>query len=848
METTQDEIRRWLSEQQEWMQDAAQRILAKGSVSVQEVREIADLLKSPAGRVVTNARSFNEMVDKSTVSVEMRLVKVDRLRGIENLAPRRPLEFGAGNLVVIYGHNGAGKSGYTRIFKRASGKTRSAVLRTNVFESPASDRGCEITISKAGANEALEWHPDDAPLDALRGLDIFDTDEATHYLSKESPASYTPPALSMFGSLVLVCDRVKEVLQAEQDALSSKLPQIPTKFLATLAGMGYQAITAKTTPAQIVKLKVWTERDQAALDALRSRVAQVDPASVAKQRRATKRQAEKVIDAVNREAEAYGAVGIERARSMRSDAANKRKAAEDAGLLGSAKLEGIGSDSWILLWQAARAYSLVAYPSQEFPVTDAGSLCVLCHQELSIDAQQRFADFERFVAGTLAAEADAADLAYKKFIEGLPAAKDEEAVRTQCEAGGLSSPELLSSLIEFWRKASEVRAALVGEESEREAQALELAAVDLKAIRFHCDQLEEQAAQFDLDASSEQRPQLEAEKPELEARLWMSQQGAAIDEEVSRLKVLKELDDFKALASSRKVTLKASELSAKVITEDYVRRFNAELQALGAARLKVGLVKTRAERGKTLHQLQLIGAKQAGSVELILSEGERRVISLAAFLADVVAKDESTPFIFDDPISSLDQTWEELTAARLISLSLTRQVVVFTHRLSMLSHFADSAEVAHIRVEPWGAGETGEVPLFGKSPEKALNDLKGRRLPQAKKLLDEAGSEAYYPLAKAICSDFRILIERFVETYVLAEVVQRHRREVNTKGKLHNLLKLRKDDCDLVNCLMSKYSKFEHSQPDEAPVDLPTVDELSGDMQSLLSWLAEFKSRPSPAI
>ena len=58
-------------------------------------------------------------------------------------------------------------------------------------------------------------------------------------------------------------------------------------------------------------------------------------------------------------------------------------------------------------------------------------------------------------------------------------------------------------------------------------------------------------------------------------------------------------------------------------------------------------------------------------------------MSIAAFLADVEAETASTPCVFDDPISSLDQDYEELTAARLVELCKVRQVIVFTHRLGL---------------------------------------------------------------------------------------------------------------------------------------------------------------------
>lgn len=231
----------------------------------------------------------------------------------------------------------------------------------------------------------------------------------------------------------------------------------------------------------------------------------------------------------------------------------------------------------------------------------------------------------------------------------------------------------------------------------------------------------------------------------------------------------------------------------------------------------------------------------------VLSEGERRIISLAAFLADVTGRDGGTPFIFDDPISSLDQTWEERTVDRLVTLSASRQVIVFTHRLSLLGLITEKAEdlaTIHIRREPWGTGEPGEIPLAAKKPEGALKDLKERRLTRARRTLNDDGNEAYYPLAKAICSDLRILAERLVEFVLLADVVQRHRRAVNTLGKIHQLAKITAADCALIDEMMTKYSRYEHSQSNEAPVEVPGPDEIAADIDRLLTWHAEFKGRP----
>jgi hypothetical protein len=213
-------------------------------------------------------------------------------------------------------------------------------------------------------------------------------------------------------------------------------------------------------------------------------------------------------------------------------------------------------------------------------------------------------------------------------------------------------------------------------------------------------------------------------------------------------------------------------------------------------------------------------------------------------------QDHIAPFVFDDPISSLDQDFEEATARRLISLCDSRQVVVFTHRLSLLALLEEAAKnagmeprVIYLRSESWGTGEPGETPIFAKKPQKALNSIKDERLPRARKVLKEDGRSEYESIAKSICSDIRILIERLIENDLLADVVQRFRRSVQTVGKLHKLANISADDCILLDGYMTKYSKYEHSQPSEAPVSIPEPDEIEKDLKAIVDWLDEFKKR-----
>ena len=163
--------------------------------------------------------------------------------------------------------------------------------------------------------------------------------------------------------------------------------------------------------------------------------------------------------------------------------------------------------------------------------------------------------------------------------------------------------------------------------------------------------LERDALQNDEDAKDFDREQAGQDKLNLEALRWSAQQATAIRHEIARLKKLKEYENWERSANSRNVSLMAGRVAEKAITDAYVDRFNRELRSLGASRIKVELTKTRTQKGQALHGLRLKGVEPTSenAPKMVFSDGERRVVSLAAFLADVAEKPHAAPFIFDDP-------------------------------------------------------------------------------------------------------------------------------------------------------------------------------------------------------
>lgn len=859
MPDVNETIIKWLHGQQDWLQQATETLLTDGCLPDAKLDELVAYLKTSEGQAVTNHRQFNGLATHATAAGELRLTEIGDISGIENLAPKQPLNFGKGNLCVIYGHNGSGKSGYTRLLTKVCGKPQADDLKPNVFEAPPAERRCKVSYSENGVTSDIEWSANSAPIDALRPVDIFDAETAVAYLTEETAATYTPPSVALFEELVSACNCIKEKLQSELEALVSTLPELPSEYSTTQAGTVYRGLKSTKVEADIGPIIQWEPHDQATLDQLVERLETADPGQLARNKRNTKQQINQLLSKFKSVVTAFGKEGLDSIRSLRADASHKRRMANEASKVESSELDGVGTDTWRALWEAARIYSQTAYPGQKYPVT-GDARCVLCHQELGEQAQQRLLDFESFVQGRLETEAKGAEESYRQALAELPLELTEEQSVTACHAAGLSDDPWEARLMELWRKIANTRAALLDHESKGNVEPLDRPTDIIEELSNQAQLLEREAAQHDEDGKHFDRAQAAKEKLNLEARKWTAQQAAAIRTELERLRKVATYENWKRSTNSQGISRKAGEIGEQVITQMFVDRFNRELKALGASRIKVELCKSRTTKGKSLHKLRLKGAQSGRDLpESVLSEGERRIVGLAAFLADVVEQPHTAPFVFDDPISSLDHDYEWHAAVRLAELAQTRQVLVFTHRLSLYGAMEDAAKkvgdawksdhLQQLCIESFSgtAGHPAHQAVWNANTKKANNILL-KRLDDARKIGEASGAEAYRGLAQGVCSDFRKLLERTVEDDLLNQVVRRHRRSVTTDNRLASLPLISHEDCQFIDDMMTKYSCYEHSQSSEVPVFIPEANELRADIESLKEWRESFRKRPEGSV
>ena len=849
VEVQEDAFVEWFSARPKWVQTAAARLAASRKFpSDVEIEQLTDLCvaeaNGEAGAVFETVP--NGMLGASVGTSSFKLSKLDKVVGVNAIRHNASLDFGNSDLSVVFGMNGSGKSGYSRLLKHACGARRKSDLLPDVFSSTETIPSCEVVISTAAGNELLQWQGDSKGLPQLRSVHVFDTAVAESYVDSKNEASYETRQMRFLTSMIKICDAVATRLIDRKSALPKKLPLVPLEYSETAASSFIAQLKETTTSIALNDACTWTLTDDELRLETETSLKKHDIAERIKRLSLDKRTLTIFLEAYDAMKLAISDVEVAKLVGAKKDAAAKRKAAtEDAAkAFEGAALDGIGGASWSLLWEQARKYSeSTAYPEAQFPVTDEGKLCVLCHQPLDEAARGRMSDFELFVKGGLDAAATKAEKDYAAAIAHLPKVPDQ--VKWDLRMEFIKIPADVGSAL---RSAIGLRLeAIPGSDAAIPLPKVDWSVIDLALEATAAAQTQETAALEEL-AKDGKKAELEKKLKELKARQWLSQQKNAVDDEIGRLAAIKRLTKAEGMTKTNVFTTKKNELANNELATGYQDRFVAELKKLGGSRLRVEPIPVPEGKGKVSFKLAIKGAVKETRASEILSEGENRIVALSAFLADITGSDQSTPFVFDDPVSSLDQEFEERVVERLVELAKSRQVIVFTHRLSLLALIEEAAgktiplSINTLRRVGPHVGMVDTLDVRHGKPDKGFIVIRDQKLPQIRKHADAGDGGSYDAALKAACGDFRILIERTVEKILLNGLVERFRRSVQTQ-QIKSLAKITVDDCSTVEEMMTKYSRFEHSQSDELPGSLPSVDELSADLDVVITWIDGFKKR-----
>ena len=850
----------WSQECPEWQKDALRRLCLSDKL---ENTDLESLLQISKGNETGTPLTANHIRDPAASNVEVTLSKLHNLKHVNALQMGERLTFQKSGLTVIYGDNGAGKSGYARVLKQAcrARLPKGDVVLPNIYSAESGTPQAEIAFRIGGQNRSILWKQD-APADTnLTAISVFDSRTAAVHVDATNDLAYTPMPLKIMAGLADACQSLKNRLAEEIKTLQEQTPAVlkETKCAPdTAVGRLLGKLSAKTTAQQVEDLVGLSKEKAARLKSLDADLAN-DPVRAARQLRGQKTKIEEATERLKTLASANRDENIDQLRRLQEAFDTSRKAAllASADLFSDEPLPEIGSDVWRSLWEAARRYSNeAAYPDQTFPVIDGDARCVLCHQELSVEASNRLARFESFVLDQSKKREEETRKAFQEartrmFKTHIPMSDMRTIIRSIED--GLDDPKLAATVrrsivVNSWR----LRMILRNSESQDCLDLPPEMAVPEAEMSEHALDLERRAAALIAEKESPERKALIAERDELFARQWLSLIKKDVLAQIERLKVIAALKTAQKTTATNRITNLSTSLAKTLVTNRLRARFIQEVDKLGVAGLAIELQQARSSAGIPFFHVRLISQPNE-PVGKVLSEGEHRCVALAAFMAELATIETFSSIVFDDPVSSLDHIHRDKVAARLAAESLKRQVIIFTHDIAFLVLLEEACRGAAIpigyRVISRGAEAAGfcnsEPPANVLPVEKVVPQMR-KHLANVKIHHDRGDQANWRREVGSFEKELREAWERAVED-VVSPVIKRLSQKVQTNG-LIQLTVLTEKDCATMREAYGRCSQLLHSQPGEINPRLPSPANIETEIAALETWVTDLRDRQERAL
>lgn len=708
------ELIAWFAELPAWQSVAFRRLLAKSALDESDYDQILMSARVELGLETGGSAPVRlTETDLSTAPAAggplSQLTALHGLSGVNMLARDQRLNIGTG-LTLIYGANGAGKSGYARIFKLACLCHEKATERIlpNVYESPVTGEipAAYFEVNTAGASQTIAWQEGIAPIAALRTFAVFDAKAARGYLTERNVVTAIPPVLGKLERLGGATKVVKDRLAAEAAAMQPTSTALQPYVDATVIGRLVGALTFTTTRKTIEDALVWTEADQAKLTDCEQQEAKFKTEGSQALRRQLGQRRNRLATLTVRLRAAEQLVGDTQIAAIRQQGQvcaqlrEQKESAAKSALVG-AVIKGVGSATWEdLLKAAARFFQMEVDSDAEFPGALGQSHCLLCQQQIEPAAHERLQRFWRFLQDDVAQR----HLSAQEQLGRLLAPLIEWKADLPAELAVLAT-NLAEEVPVIWSKVPPHLALIA---ARRDAVLLAVTSGDWTLIPTAPVALsticaaEEVALQANEQALGDPAKaaaalaNLTAQIKELAARKHATAARDTILGHHLRLVRAERLREASSNVSTLAISNKNAALQKKHITKAFTDAVQRHARELGLRNAVPG-IGPQTEYGKVTHSMTIAGAKLGDvSPEYVFSEGEQTALALAYFLAEHADAASVSALVFDDPVTSLSHRIRAKVVEKFVSLASTRQVVVFTHDLTFYCGLKDAATHAQV--------------------------------------------------------------------------------------------------------------------------------------------------------
>lgn len=808
----------WANASDEWVRYIVRHVLVgAGPLSSDEAAGAYSLFRQEKafdGRELPTEEPLATLDAEDETIEPLTLTSMSQVVGVNALVEGGVIEPHAG-LTILFGENGTGKTGYSRIFKALAASRTADVILGNIEATAPKAQSALIEYTLGSEAKTYTWTGTQGVAPFTR-MSIFDSPSVSFHIDDDLEYVYVPAALALFNHVIA---GIKSV-QAAIDGTVKELRSGPTGLLSRFPRTAtvYPLIETLGASTNLEHLKSLTDTSadvDTRIAGLRRTVAALEADTISAEIKLQQR-VERILKQASDAAMTVAGFNVDDYNSERDVLHGLQKDYRSfrTALFEAADLPADPDDTWSAFITAGEAYQSHLIELDAHDV----SRCLYCRQPLNESARALISKYSEYLADKITADITASEARIDAHSEPIISLRVSDATAFAAEyADTEDKPQYrfeldrtlatVATLIDRLRAQSAVESTLT-EHATVDALAL---AASLTTTANYLDDLKGQAATR-LETLATKKKEL----VEMEAGAELAKSWALIE---AYVRDAKQADRLTLLAKPmpgllRAVTGLAKTASDQMINESFDTLFSEECVALRAPTLDIEFV---GRQGRAQRRKVLTGKHKPSTV---LSEGEQKVHAMADFLAEARLAGITAPVIFDDPVSSLDHRRINEVAQRVTLLTETTQVIVFTHDIffasTLLALMETSKRCAYFHI----TDEEGKGKITRATGPRwdSLTNIK-KNINETIQAAGSQDGDARAALVRTGYDWVRAWCEVFTETELLQGVTQRYQPNV----RMTNLPKIKSEALptaiETVNRIFEDACRYidGHSQP------LPTL-------------------------
>lgn len=778
-------------------------------------------------------------------SKEVFLTKLSKVKGVNKLAEEQVMEFSP-NITVVYGNNGVGKTGYSRILKSQgySFDTNIDIL-SNVHENQT-NQSARLDFNSEGSPFYINWQGGRLESD-LNAVSVFNSDCVNISLSNNRQLLVTPKGFYLFTLVTNELAELTNLLNAQYALYPVTLQWKDQLHDATPQKTYIEALTHNSDKDLLNELSAFTDEHQTMLISKEEELKNLNKATLEAKLKNINLMLTELTSVIvtvkhiqsNLTKKDWEAIISYNATLKILKAKTQLGIAELAETYG---LEQFDTDVFSNFLKSADSY-IKLLAKENYP-NNSDDTCVYCKQDLQSEEAKKLVEcYGKILNDTTETEIAKYEKLKNEIVERVNLVADTITFH-QPTFGVLEDSSIVQpqEIIDFNVKVKLLKDHVFNNTVDANLpfdinylaviQFLELKQTEYSTSRDAVIKI--------LANLTETETKLKKEIAELKDRKLLSDNKQGIITAITNLLSRKIIDDNRSQFNTSSLSHKTTQAREELVAQDFQQKFTTELIGFRKQHLGVSLGFFSQQGSSRIRQ-----NVANYDINKVLSEGEQKTIALCEFLTELQLDSSVAPVVFDDPVNSLDHLIINDVAKRLVDLSKERQVVVFTHNVIFYNaFFAHQKNVLNSDIDfRYYNVSTNGVNTGILSDGTPINKLSTYRGKLNVICNNGIGDRNENDVAAEGYAHLRTSLELLVSNTIFQEIIGRYRNNIMmtkfpaVKGGLIDKHKAEIDD------MFGRASGFirAHSHPEEQHAP-PTMNDLKTDFNRFKEIETEFNN------